>query len=274
MDTQGGEATIEQRSPPQQVILYCSWFCPYAQRAWIALEEKGIEYQYVEITPYKSDPNVPGGLTKNPMSIEEKRERYPDFVLTSPRGLVPGIACTREGEVDRIYESVVCAEYVSEAFPGTPLMPTKPADRAKARIWIAYMNEKVIPHFYKMLMLKGPDEREEHRRLFVDGWAPFAEAMQPVVAEGAFFFGDQFSLVDICVAPWWERALSVGATYRGVAFPEGAPYDRLRLWYKALLARPSFARTIVDQQRLVNNYSGYADGTATSTVAKEFVTDK
>merc|ERR1719374_252224 len=236
MDTQGGEATIEQRSPPQRVILYCSWFCPYAQRAWIALEEKGIEYQYVEITPYKSDPNVPGGLTKNPMSIEEKRERYPDFVLTSPRGLVPGIACTREGEVDRIYESVVCAEYVSEAFPGTPLMPTKPADRAKARIWIAYMNEKVIPHFYKMLMLKGPDEREEHRRLFVDGWAPFAEAMQ-----------------------------------RGVACPEGAPYDRLRLWYKALLARPSFARTIVDQQRLVNNYSGYADGTATSTVAKEFV---
>jgi len=35
------------------VTLYGSWFCPYVQRVWIALEEKNIVYEYVEIDPYK-----------------------------------------------------------------------------------------------------------------------------------------------------------------------------------------------------------------------------
>jgi len=37
-----GEHTIRRRSAcdEPEVLLYCSWFCPYAQRAWIALEEK------------------------------------------------------------------------------------------------------------------------------------------------------------------------------------------------------------------------------------------
>lgn len=27
------------------VELYSAWFCPFAQRAWIAAEEKGIKYK-------------------------------------------------------------------------------------------------------------------------------------------------------------------------------------------------------------------------------------
>ena len=51
-------------------VLYCSWFCPYAQRAWVALEEKGVEYQYVEINPYEAG-QQPGAYTKIALSIEE-----------------------------------------------------------------------------------------------------------------------------------------------------------------------------------------------------------
>lgn len=32
--------------------LYGSWFCPFVQRSWITLEEKKVEYQYIEIDPY------------------------------------------------------------------------------------------------------------------------------------------------------------------------------------------------------------------------------
>jgi hypothetical protein len=35
------EDTITKRCGGEAAItLYCSWFCPYAQRAWIALEAK------------------------------------------------------------------------------------------------------------------------------------------------------------------------------------------------------------------------------------------
>jgi Glutathione S-transferase, N-terminal domain len=50
-----GERTIRARSAAQSAptTLYCSWFCPFAQRAWIALEEKDVDYKYVEINPYE-----------------------------------------------------------------------------------------------------------------------------------------------------------------------------------------------------------------------------
>ena len=36
--------------------LYCAWFCPFAQRAWIALNEKQVDYEYVETDPYNKTP--------------------------------------------------------------------------------------------------------------------------------------------------------------------------------------------------------------------------
>lgn len=52
-----GEATVHLRSSTngheKAVKLYTSWFCPFAQRAWIALEEKGVDYEYIEINPYR-----------------------------------------------------------------------------------------------------------------------------------------------------------------------------------------------------------------------------
>lgn len=50
------------------IKFYSGWFCPFNQRTWMALEEKKIPYEYVEINPYKKDP---------------------DFLKLNPKGLVP-----------------------------------------------------------------------------------------------------------------------------------------------------------------------------------------
>mmetsp|Transcript_25682 Transcript_25682/g.102448 ORF Transcript_25682/g.102448 Transcript_25682/m.102448 type:complete len:94 (-) Transcript_25682:234-515(-) len=59
-----GEATIAARTGSQhaELTLYCSWFCPFAQRAWIACEEKHVPYAYVEVNPYEVDASKPGEL--------------------------------------------------------------------------------------------------------------------------------------------------------------------------------------------------------------------
>lgn len=53
---QGAGLIAAQRHQAEEPLkLYAGWFCPFVQRAWLALEEKGIPYQYVEgefIMPY------------------------------------------------------------------------------------------------------------------------------------------------------------------------------------------------------------------------------
>lgn len=47
-----------------------SLFQPFVQRVWIALEEKGIPYEYKEVNPYKKEPH---------------------FLKINPKGLVPAL---------------------------------------------------------------------------------------------------------------------------------------------------------------------------------------
>ena len=86
-----GEKTIKLKNKVENIKLYSLWLCPFAQRAWIALEEKGLSYQYIEINPYSIDITRPGGYSGKALNIEEKTKLFPEFVSISPRGLVPAI---------------------------------------------------------------------------------------------------------------------------------------------------------------------------------------
>lgn len=72
--------TVAKHAEPQPLVFYAGWvrtshtskdardlihtiflqFCPYVQRNWIALEEKGVPYQYKEVNPYKKEPHFLG----------------------------------------------------------------------------------------------------------------------------------------------------------------------------------------------------------------------
>ena len=73
---------------------------PFVQRVWIALEAKGLPYQYIEVDPYKK-----------PQALLE----------VNPRGLVPAL---RHGDWG-CGESTVLMEYVcTSLFPSDLLMLT------------------------------------------------------------------------------------------------------------------------------------------------------
>ncbi|KAL8291904.1 hypothetical protein RQP46_002162 [Phenoliferia psychrophenolica] len=61
---------VEAHSAPQDLIFYSGWFCPFNQRVWVALEEKGIQYEYREVNPY---------------------HKAKEFLAINPKGLVPAI---------------------------------------------------------------------------------------------------------------------------------------------------------------------------------------
>ncbi|KAL8968195.1 MAG: hypothetical protein Q9183_002574 [Haloplaca sp. 2 TL-2023] len=106
--------TVKKHSKEHDLKLYGSCFCPFVQRVWISLQLKGIEYQYIEVDPYKK----PDSLT-----------------AINPRGLVPALRHGNWG----CYESTVLMEYVGspagfEVF--THLMRMRSTERAVADVFV------------------------------------------------------------------------------------------------------------------------------------------
>eukprot|EP00035_Acanthoeca_spectabilis_P033547 m.24229 g.24229 ORF g.24229 m.24229 type:complete len:310 (+) comp6045_c0_seq1:114-1043(+) len=235
-----------------QLELLSAWYCPYAQRAWLALEEKsgGVEGVYT--------------LT-NAQDIAEDEITYiksPALLAANPKGLVPTVVDRRFGKERIVHESLVCVEYIDEAVSGRSLFPGTAADRARARIWINWADKVVIPQFYRMLVRKEPSERADAAAKLLAGIRTLAAQIA-----GPFFLGESFSAVDIAVAPWLVCRMCILQHYRGFCVPETSEYAAFHAWAAAVAARPSITGTIPTLERLIWAYKRYADGTAKSMVA-------
>jgi glutathione S-transferase len=246
-----GEATIAQRmgTHSPSCTFYSTWFCPYAQRAWIALESKGISYKWVEAVLYEGDPS-----SKRALSLAEKQRLTPGFVECSPRGLVPALLhCDA-----KIFDSMPVMEYIEEAFEGPNLLPKALACRALIRTGILLWSELIIRRFYSLLMATTADAIEKDTAALLAGF----EEMVPYFSnEGPFFSSDGFSLFECSALPWFQRIMVLEA-YRSFSIPDREPFTRFTVWYDACLRVPAFSRTVVDSSNLISNYVGYANNSA------------
>jgi glutathione S-transferase len=99
--------------PPNTMLLYVDLHCasPYAMSAFVALEEKGLAFQTARVDLERG---------------ENRGERYAAESLTQrvPTLVHDGFALS---------ESSAIAEYLDDVFPGTPLYPSAPKSRARAR---------------------------------------------------------------------------------------------------------------------------------------------
>lgn len=264
-----GEETIaaHEGCTSAAVQLFSSWFCPYAQRAWVALEEADVDYHWHEIQPYLL--NDRGEPTKHPKSIEQKAAEFPEFVLCSPTGLVPALMLSpppAAGAVPRVNESLDVVDYVDRHYAHGRMGTVEPA----VRRGIAVVEKSILPCFYKLLMEQEQVKRDAAIAALLDGLLKWVAARPTDAAQsGPFFLGRRFSAADIALLPWFPQRLEwIAGSYRGFQLPDTRLFRPLVHFSKAVRSRPSVQRTIVDRQRLVANYSYYADGSATSTVAK------
>jgi glutathione S-transferase len=199
------------------------------QRVWIALEAKGIPYQYIEVNPY----DKPKVLTE-----------------ISPNSLVPA---TRHGPTWSLHESATILEYIEELSPG--LLP--PADqkqaRADARLWADIVNRNVMPAFYRALQSQDPEDQVQLLGELAEKLGRVIKAAHP---EGPFFSGSEFGWVDVYIAPWILRFKRVLSPYR--AWPEPEQGSRLKKWADAIEAHPAVKATTSDDAAYFDAYRRYA----------------
>lgn len=245
--------------------LLTAWFCPYAQRAWIALNHHKVPFERVEAMKLK----IPEGkLLKDAVAYDK------DAILLKhhPSGLVPTIV-DREEAGPAIYDSLVCVEFADDlASSGqvqgsSPLLPTDPLLRARARIWASWMDKNFSSPFYTVLVPKEHSLRLEGLSKLLSGMRAFQANIK-----GKFFLGDEISIVDITVFPWAFRIFSCNVI--GVYRPDPefaidrAEFQPLLAWLDRCKELEAVQATLADKQALTDTYYRYADGTAESKVGE------
>jgi glutathione S-transferase len=179
--------------------------CPYVQRAVIALTEKGVAFERIDI------------------DLANK----PDwFLAISPLGKTPVLQIADTP----IFESAVILEYLEETEP-RPLHPADPLRRAEHRGWIefgsAVLNDIVG-------LYSAPDEAAFSAKV-VQLEARFARIETRLVAS-QWFDGDKFSLVDAVFGPVF-RYFAVFDQIGDFGILVGKP--KVARWRASLAARPS-----------------------------------
>jgi stringent starvation protein A len=153
------------------ITLYDADRCPYCARVRIALAEKGIEYETVEVD-----------LDDRPAWIYEK----------NPLGRVPVV----EEDTFVLAESAVIDEYLEERYPEPALWPADPAERALRRLLVFRFDELSRPYYALRRGDDGAAARLDVQLALLD------RSLQ----SQRFLSGREFGLADIAYVPWILRA--------------------------------------------------------------------
>ena len=179
--------------------------CPYVQRAVIALTEKGVEFERIDI------------------DLANK----PDwFLKISPLGKTPVL---QVGDI-AIFESAVILEYLEETQP-RPLHPGNALTRAKHRGWIEFGS--AVLGDIAGLYAAGDEATFKDKTAQLE--QKFAR-LEARIAATPWFDGEEFSLVDAAFGPVF-RYFDVFDGIADFGILSGKP--KLKRWRKHLAERPS-----------------------------------
>jgi glutathione S-transferase len=179
--------------------------CPYVQRAVIALTEKGVAFERIDI------------------DLANK----PDwFLAISPLGRTPVL---QVGDT-AIFESAVILEYLEETEP-KPLHPADPLSRAEHRCWIEFGSAVLND----IAGLYGAPNDQAFQTRATQLEQRFARLEARVIAS-PWFDGENFSLVDAVFGPVF-RYFDVFDEIGDFGILAGKP--KLADWRKSLAARAS-----------------------------------
>ena len=189
--------------------------CPYVQRAVIALSEKGVPFERIDI------------------DLANK----PDwFLKISPLGKVPVLLVESEDGEMALFESNVICEYIEETQGGVTLHPADPLKRAEHRAWMEF-GSAILGDLWGLETTTDPATFESKRQALA---AKFAR-VEAALGAGPYFAGRAFSLVDAVFAPVFRYFdLFDELTELGIF----SDLPKVRAWRAELARRPS-VRTAV-----------------------------
>ncbi|XP_011871091.1 PREDICTED: pyrimidodiazepine synthase-like [Vollenhovia emeryi] len=206
---------------PGKIRLYSMRFCPFAQRIHLVLDAKQIPYDVVNVN-----------LTHKPEWLIEK----------SPLNKVP---CIELENGETLYESLIIADYLDDAYPQNKLYPSNPLMKAKDKLLIDRFNTVISTMYFKGFSSEAPLQQDDFNEILIG-----LELFERELAKRAtpFLGGSKPGMLDLMIWPWCERA-DVLKILKGEQF--AIPRDRfLRLlkWRMAMKEDNAICGSFLDAQ--------------------------
>ena len=233
--------------------LYTHPMSPCAQKVRLVLAEKDLEW------------------TKHHVELQQKENLRPEYLKLNPLGVVPTLV--HDGEP--VIESSIICEYLEDTFPQVSLRPESTLQRARMRYWMKHVDVKLHPSCgtlqWPMVMrdalMEKPEEerqailekipekprRERQKRLVKMGLdsPDVADAvriyrktvldMEKALADSKWVVSEDFSLADVCLAPYFQTLLQFNWT---ALFDKDCP--RVTDWLSRCQERESYQVAVAD----------------------------
>lgn len=153
------------------MTLYSGTTCPFSHRCRIVLFEKGMDFQVIDV------------------DVANKPE---DLAVMNPYNEVPVLV-----ERDLIlYQANIINEYIDERFPHPQLMPADPVMRGRARLFLYRFEQELFSHIND-IEDGNAKAAEKARAQIRDSLTQIA----PVFVKQKYMLGDEYSMLDVAIAP-------------------------------------------------------------------------
>ncbi|KAK6919839.1 Glutathione S-transferase, C-terminal [Dillenia turbinata] len=208
----------------EEVKLFKTWSSRFGLRAVWALKLKGIEYEAIDEDLANKSPQL---LQYNPV-----HKKVPVLVHNGKP----------------IAESLVIVEYIDETWKQNPILPQDPYERATARFWAKFGDEKVLPSIWGVFTQEGKAQEE------LLGQAMENLKLLEEQLEGKVFFGgEKIGLADIALG-WLANLICVLEEVSGLELITQEKFPLLFGWMQNFAAIPMIKESFPPHDKMITKY--------------------
>jgi maleylacetoacetate isomerase len=157
-----------------------------AYRLRIALNLKGLDYEYVAV------------------NLLQREQKSDDYLALNPQGLVPAMTLP---DGNTLGQSIALLEWLEETQPEPPLLPAEPVERARVRSVVNHVACDIHPICNLAVTNYLKDRFDADQPDIIDWYTTWMHrgftAIEQVLADNATpcSFGEQPCMADACLVP-------------------------------------------------------------------------